>query len=216
MPTIWTLLRVTAVVMGSSAALLTGGIAHADTGQPAPVPNIGQQLANTAATAPQLLQNLTSALGGAPAKPPTPPPLASADIKVPQPLPASVPGAMAVPPAATSALPGTSSAVPGITSVLPGAAPAMPSALLGTSVATPATGPGQLVPTAQVALPNVPLLPVPLPQELSFPGDLASLAPGAVPIPRGIAQPSTPAASTGSAAAAVTNNPLLLPLSGLP
>ena len=59
MPTIWTYLRAAAVVVGSSAALLTGGIAHADPAPaPAPLPNIPQQLISSAANAPQILQNL--------------------------------------------------------------------------------------------------------------------------------------------------------------
>ena len=67
MPTIWTYLRATAVVVGSSAALLTGGIAHADPVPPAPpVPNIPQQLIASAANAPQILQNLATALGATP------------------------------------------------------------------------------------------------------------------------------------------------------
>ncbi|WP_375481825.1 hypothetical protein [uncultured Mycobacterium sp.] len=211
MSTIWTLLRATAVVVGSSAALLTGGIAHADTAPPAPVPNIGsigQQLAN----APQLLQGLTSALGGAPATPPTPPPMASADIRVPQ-LPANVPGASALAPPATSPTPGTPAAMPGLNSILPGAAPSVPSAAPG--AAAPAAGPGQLMPNAQVSLPNVPFSPVPLPQQVSLPGDLASLAPGGVPIPRGMTPP-TPAPSAATPAPGVINNPILIPLSALP
>jgi hypothetical protein len=211
MSTIWTLLRATAVVVGSSAALLTGGIAHADTAPPAPVPNIGsigQQLAN----APQLLQGLTSALGGAPATPPTPPPMASADIRVPQ-LPANVPGASALAPPATSPAPGTSAAMPGLNSILPGTAASVPSAAPG--VAAPAAGPGQLMPNAQVSLPNVPFSPVPLPQQVSLPGDLASLAPGGVPVPRGMTPPPAPAPSA-TTAPGVINNPILIPLSALP
>ena len=107
MSTIWTLLRATAVVAGASAALLTGGLmgtAHADPAAPVPAPNIGQQLAAGAAGAPQVLQNLATAVG---AQPPAPPPLAS--IRVPQPSAAAVPGA--------------TSAVPGATSLFPGAAP---------------------------------------------------------------------------------------------
>jgi len=207
MSTIWTVLRATAVVVGSSAALLTGGLlgtANADTGQPAPAPNIAEQLANSAASAPQVLQNLTTALTGTQPTPPTPPPLASAAIQVPQPGPAAVPGATALAPAATSALPGT--AVPGMAPLVPGTAP-----LSGTTVATPATGPSQLLPNAKVSLPNVPFLPVPLPQQVSLPGDLASLAPGDVPIPRGLAQPPTPVSTVAPAA-----NPLLIPLSALP
>jgi hypothetical protein len=212
MSTIWTLLRATAVVVGSSAALLTGGIAHADTAPPAPVPNIGsigQQLAN----APQLLQGLTSALGGAPATPPTPPPMASADIRVPQ-LPANVPGASALAPPATSPTPGTPAAMPGLNSILPGTAPSVPSVAPG--AAAPAAGPGQLMPNAQVSLPNVPFSPVPLPQQVSLPGDLASLAPGGVPIPRGMTPPPAPAPSAATAAPGVINNPILIPLSALP
>ncbi|MGB9223929.1 MAG: hypothetical protein WCB80_11690, partial [Mycobacterium sp.] len=61
MPTIWTFVRAGAVLVGSSAALLTGGIAHADPGPaPAPAPNpgnIAQQLIASAANAPQILQN---------------------------------------------------------------------------------------------------------------------------------------------------------------
>src|ERR1700761_1872405 len=67
MPTIWTYLRATAVVVGSSAALLTGGIAHADPAPaPVPLPNIPQQLISSAANAPQILQNLATALGATP------------------------------------------------------------------------------------------------------------------------------------------------------
>ncbi|MGC2346072.1 MAG: hypothetical protein WA630_19200, partial [Mycobacterium sp.] len=65
MSTVRTLLRATAVVVGSSAALLMGGLmgtAHADPA-PVPTPNIGEQLAGTAAQAPQALQNLAGALG---------------------------------------------------------------------------------------------------------------------------------------------------------
>src|ERR1700758_5782556 len=67
MPTIWTYLRATAVVVGSSAALLTGGIAHADPAPaPGPLPDIPQQLISSAANAPQILQNLATALGATP------------------------------------------------------------------------------------------------------------------------------------------------------
>ncbi|MGC2797593.1 MAG: hypothetical protein WA290_13935, partial [Mycobacterium sp.] len=94
MSTVRMLLRATTVVVGSSAALLIGGLmgtAHADPA-PLPTPNIGEQLVSSAASAPQLLQGL---LGGQPAPPP---PLASASIKVPQ--------------AAGTGLPGTGSALP--------------------------------------------------------------------------------------------------------
>src|SRR5947209_9613555 len=74
MPTIWTYLRATAVVAGSSAALLTGGIAHADPAPaPDPIQNIPQQLIASAANAPQILQNLASALGAQPPAAPAAP-----------------------------------------------------------------------------------------------------------------------------------------------
>ena len=91
MSTIRTLFRATAVVAGSSAALLMGGLmgtAHADPA-PVPAPDISQQLVGTAAQAPQMLQSFAGALGGQPA---TPPPLASASIKMPQ-TPATTPAA---------------------------------------------------------------------------------------------------------------------------
>ncbi len=69
MPTIWTYVRAATVLVGSSAALLTGGIAHADPA-PAPAqPNIPQQLIASAANAPQILQNLATALGATPPAP---------------------------------------------------------------------------------------------------------------------------------------------------
>src|ERR1700744_3312976 len=113
MPTMWTYLRATAVVVGSSAALLTGGIAHAD---PAPDPtpplnNLPQQLISSAANAPQILQNLATALG---AQPPAAP--AAPRITFPGTPPA------APPPAATAPAAGPSR--PGITAPAAPAAPA--------------------------------------------------------------------------------------------
>src|ERR1700754_3975648 len=108
MSTVRTLVRATAVVAGSSAALLFGGLmgtAHADPA-PVPTPDISQQLVGTAAQAPQMLQNVAGALGGQPA---TPPPLASASIKMPQ------------TPASTSTLPGGSSLLPGLVTAAPAA-----------------------------------------------------------------------------------------------
>ncbi|ETB12121.1 hypothetical protein P863_07420, partial [Mycobacterium avium subsp. silvaticum ATCC 49884] len=66
-------MRAAAVVVGSSAALLTGGIAHADPVPTPPVPNIPQQLISSAANAPQILQNLATALGATPPAPPATP-----------------------------------------------------------------------------------------------------------------------------------------------
>lgn len=201
MPTIWTLLRATAVVAGGSAALLTGGIAHADPAPTVPTPNVGEQLVNAAANAPQMLQSLATALGAKPPAPATPPPLASATLPMPQ-LPPS-----AAAPGAASALPGASSLVPGASSLIPGATPTAP------AVGPAATGPGQLVPQAQLGLPQLPFLP-PLPQQVSLPGDLASLAPGAVP--RGVQPGATAVSAPGGITSAAPINPLLIPLSALP
>src|ERR1700755_2112120 len=100
MPTIWTYLRATAVVAGSTAALLTGGIAHAAPA-PAPAPgmpdisSIPQQLISSAANAPQILQNLATALGATPpAAPPTAPGISAT-------IPGLTPAAAVTPPAAT-------------------------------------------------------------------------------------------------------------------
>ncbi len=118
MPTIWTYLRATAVVVGSSAALLTGGIAHADpVPAPAPAPdmsavaNIPQQLIASAANAPQILQNLATALGATPPAAPQAP-----GITFPGLAPAS------------AATPGSPAAIPSIPGLTPpaAAAPAAP------------------------------------------------------------------------------------------
>jgi hypothetical protein len=231
MSTIWTLLRAGAVVAGSSAALLAGGLmgtAHADPAPPVPAPNIGQQLVTSAAGAPQVLQNLGTALSGQPA---APPPLAS--IRVPQPSAAGVPGATSAVPGVTSLIPGTTSAAPAATSATPGLgipgltptlpAPAAPaSGLTGIPGLTPtvpaapapATGPAGLLPQAQLNLPQMPFLPVPLPQQISLPGDLTSLLTGGVPASPGV---SSPGLVPVPAAAPVTSpNPLYFPVSGLP
>lgn len=216
MSIVWTLLRAIAVLGGLMAALLTGGIAHADPAPSVPAPNIGDQLvstaANTAANAPQLLQNLATALGAAPPAPVAPPPLAGASVTVPQPAPGLIAGAPAAAPATTAGIPGINSAVPGA----PAAAPRVPSAVPGTTAGAPATAPG-LMPQAQLNLPQVPFLQVPLPQQVSLPGDLASLAPGGLPIPRGVA-PTGPAvaAPVPAAAPVAPSNPLSIPLSALP
>lgn len=206
MPTIWMLLRGTAVVVGGSAALLAGGIAHADPAPSVPVPNMTDQLVNAAANAPQMLQSLATALGAKPPAPATPPPLASATLPMPQLPPGGAPGAASAVPGATSMVPGANSLVPGAGSLLPGATPTAPAASPTT------TGPSQLMPSAQVGLPQVPFLP-PLPQQLSLPGDLASLAPRGAP--HGV-QPGAPAVSTPGVAPAAPSNPLLIPLSALP
>jgi hypothetical protein len=228
MSTIWTLFRATAVVAGSSAALLAGGLmgtAHADPAPPVPAPNIGQQLVTSAAGAPQALQNLATAMG---AQPPAPPPLAS--IRVPQPSEAALPGASSAIPGATSLIPGAAapaatSATPGLG--IPGLTPTVPApvatapGLTGipgltptVPAAAPTTGPAGLLPQAQLNLPQMPFLPVPLPQQISLPGDLTSLVNGGVPASPGISSPGL--VPVPAAAPVTTPNPLLFPVSGLP
>ncbi len=221
MSTVRTFVRATAVVAGSSAALLMGGLmgtAHADPA-PVPAPDISQQLVGTAAQAPQLLQSVAGALGGQPA--PTPPPLASASIKMPQQAATTTPGAtsllpgLASPtPAATSATPGLG--IPGLTSPapaatstpglsLPGLTPAVPAA------AAPAANPAGMLPQAQLNLPQIPGLPFPLPQQVSLPGDLTSLLTGS-PLSSGLASAAgIPAAAAPAALPAAT-----LPLATAP
>jgi hypothetical protein len=70
--------------------------------------------------------------------------------------------------------------------------------------ATSTTGPAGLLPQAQLNLPQMPFLPVPLPQQISLPGDLTALATGGVP------------ASAPAAAPVTAPNPLFFPVSGLP
>ncbi len=226
-----TLLRATAIVAGSSTALLLGGLvgtAHADPAPSLPTPNIGDQLVTTVANAPQILQNLAGALGGQPA---TPPPLASAAIKMPP--SAAVPGAASAIPGASSVIPGASSVIPGAVAPaatsatpglgLPGLTPSVPAPAAPTAglpglpgltptvpaAAAPVTGPAGLLPQAQLNLPQLPFLGVPLPQQISLPGDLTSLATG------GVASPPA-AASVPAVAPVTTPNPLLFPVSGLP
>ncbi len=212
MSTIKTFVRATAVVAGSSAALLMGGLmgtAHADPAT-VPAPDISQQLVGTAAQAPQLLQSVAGALGGQPA---TPPPLASASIKMPQQAAAPTTGSSLLPglasptPAATSATPGLG--IPGLTSPtpaatstpglsLPGLTPAVPAA------AAPATNPAGMLPQAQLNLPQIPGLPFPLPQQVSLPGDLTSLLTGS-PLSSGLASAAgIPAAAAPAALPAAT------------
>src|ERR1700761_8444166 len=115
MPTIWTYMRAAAILAGSSAALLTGGIAHADP-VPAPaVPNIPQQLISSVANAPQILQNLATALGATPPAAPATP-----GISFPG-LPAASSPATAASPAALPQIPGlTSPTTPAATATAPG------------------------------------------------------------------------------------------------
>jgi hypothetical protein len=73
------------------------------------------------------------------------------------------------------------------------------------AAAAPAQG---LVPSAEVQLPQVPMSPLPLPQQLNFPGDLASLMPAGTPLanllPKSpVAVPAVPAAPAVPAVPAV-------------
>ena len=233
MSNVRTLLRATTVVVGSSAALLMGGLmgtAHADPA-PVPTPNIGEQLVGTAAQAPQVLQNVAGALGGQPA---TPPPLASASIKMPQQAATGLPGAGPALPGASSLIPGATTATPAAAPGLgiPGLTPTVPAPAATTSTlpgmpgttgipgltptvpaaAAPATGPAGLLPQAQLNLPQMPFLPFPLPQQISLPGDLTSLVTGGSPLGSGRAA-SVPVAAPAPVA---SPNPLLFPVSGLP
>ena len=171
-----------------------------------------QQLAANPAAASQLMQGLASMLGSAQAAPAAAAPAAT-------------------PPAASASV-----TLPQPPAALPGAAPApinTPAA-----AAAPATAPQNLVPTGQMNVPSVPFLPVPLPQQVSFPGDLASLMPAGTPLanlaPAPATAPAAPAPAAPAAPApaapaapapavaapAATPNaglaPVLIPLSALP
>ncbi|MBJ7337720.1 hypothetical protein [Mycolicibacterium sp.] len=99
-------------------------------------------------------------------------------------------GAPAAAPAAAPAPAATASVT------LPQAPAAAPAAL---PAAAPATGPAALVPTADLNIPQVPGNPLPLPPELSFPGDLVSLMPVGTPLANLL--PKAPIAATPVAAA---------------
>ncbi len=221
MPTIWTYLRATAVLVGSSAALLTGGIAHADPVPAPPVPNIPQQLISSAANAPQILQNLATALGATPPSAPAapgisfpgvPPAAATAPASSPAAFP-SIPGLTSpATPAAPATTPGLQGLIPGLTQQAPAApaAPAAPSipglpAIPGLSTpAAPATPPAPQLPQAKVDMPALPSgLPVNVPAQVTLPQDLSALTSG-----------QAPAAPTASAPA--LTNPMAPLLSAIP
>jgi hypothetical protein len=180
MSLIWIVLRATAVLGGLMAALVTGGIAHADT-TPS-LPGVGD-LGNAVANAPQLLQSVGSALGVLPQQvQAAPPPLAGASITVPQ---GAVPG-MPAAPAPTASAP--TAGIPG----LPLTSPQLPA----TAPRVPATVPGAPAnaPSAHVDVPQMPFLP--LPQQLSLPSGLGAIAPG-VPVPAPVAAPAPAAPVNG-------------------
>jgi hypothetical protein len=59
---------------------------------------------------------------------------------------------------------------------------------------------------------------VPLPQQVNFPGDLASLMPGGIGLPgaKPAAPPAAPAAVAPAATTGAGLSPFLMPLSALP
>ncbi|BBZ32243.1 hypothetical protein AWB99_22440 [Mycolicibacterium confluentis] len=216
------MLSTSAIIAGGGLALLTGGIAKADPAAPAvPAPSVPglsvvEQFVDPS-KAPQLLQTAASILGGAqttpatPALPLTPPPVASASLNVPQPtlpgMPAALPGMPAATPAVPAALPG----MPAATPVVPAALPGMPAL----TPAVPASAPGAAQPAAQLTLPQVPGLPVPLPQNLTLPTELTSFLGGTTMTP---AQAAATAAGAPSAAYPGTEPALLslFPTNALP
>jgi hypothetical protein len=222
MSTIWTLLRAATVVAGSSTALLVGGLmgtAHADPAQPVPAPNSGDQVSASELDPNQVLQSIAMALSAQQPAPSAPAPVAGASIRVPQPASAAVPGATTTMPGSTSFIPGATATTPAATTAAPGLGTGLPGltpTLPAPAAAAPVPGSAGLAPSAQLDLPQLPFLALPLPQQLSLPGDLTSLATGGVPAQRGVTSPSTTVASAPATTPAASSNPLWLPLSGLP
>lgn len=138
-------------------------------------------------------------------------------------------GAAGAPAAAPAAAPAPAATA----SVTLPQAPATPAAAVPAAAPAAATPTG-LVPTAEVQLPQVPGNPLPLPQQLSFPGDLVSLMPAGTPLANLLPKSPTalPAAAAPVAAAAApavaapalptaTNglaglSPLMFPTAALP
>jgi hypothetical protein len=182
-----------------SAVLVLCPSASADPTTPAnpavPGLNMVQQLA--AAPGPAitgLLQSAAGALGGVPATPAAPS-AATASVSLPQPA--------TPPPAAAASV-------------------TLPQPASAAAAAAPVAGSAPTVPTAEVNLPNIAGVPLPLPQQLSVPADLAALIPGGLQLPNLGAKPATTALNSAvtapARAAAPAQNPLgsLLPLSALP
>jgi len=107
----------------------------------------------------------------------------------------------------TPTLPAPAAPASGLTGI-PGLTPTVPAA------PAPATGPAGLLPQAQLNLPQMPFLPVPLPQQISLPGDLTSLITGGVPASPGVGSPGL--VPVPAAAPVTAPNPLYFPVSGLP
>jgi hypothetical protein len=177
-------------------ALLLSATAAADpVPAPAPaipaMPNIPFLNNLSPANAPAMLQGLASVFSGAAGAPAAAPAAAPAQTATAS---VTLPQAPATPAAAA----------------LPAATPA------AAAPAAPAAG---LIPTAEVQLPQVPMNPLPLPQQVNFPGDLASLMPAGTP--RANLLPKSPVAVPAAAVPAATNSlagisPLFFPVAGLP
>jgi hypothetical protein len=163
-----------AILLGSSAALLTGGIAKADPlPAPAPVPapapaaqGLGAltQLINPA-NAPQLLQMAASMF--------TPKPATTAVS------PAAYPAAVAAPLAPAALAPPAAPAPLATASLNLPQSPITPAAVQPPVLGNSGDLPASALPAGELNIPNLPGLPVPLPEHLSFPGDLTALIPGA-------------------------------------
>ena len=184
---------------------------------PAPAPSVPglpflQQLVTNPAAATQLIQGLTSMLGSAQAA---------------APAAAATPAVAAAPTPAAAAAP---TPAPAATASVTLPQPAAPAAAPAAATA-PATAAPNLLPSGEMNIPNMPFLPVPLPQQVSFPGDLAALMPsGLLPGAKPAAAPVAPAAAPAPAPAApapaaaapaapapgVGLAPLVMPLSALP
>lgn len=172
-----------ALLAGVSAALLTGGIASADPA-PAPAPAIPDMSAVPGAAmfqqfldpakAPQLLQAAAQTMtGGAPA--------ATAPVQQPVQAPLlNVPGVTA--PAATAPVQPVQAPLLNVPGVI---APAATTP--GVPAQAPTTPAGSLLPSADITMPQVPGMPVPLPQSIKVPGDLGSL----VPVANQVTAPAT-------------------------
>ncbi|MGK2881026.1 MAG: hypothetical protein ACSLE6_09615 [Mycobacterium sp.] len=98
----------------------------------------------------------------------------------------------------------------------------LPAAVSAPSPAAISSPEPQLIPSADISIPQVPGMPVPLPSELSFPGDLLSLLPAGLPNPlAAVTGASAPAAATApvAAVAPIATAPIGLPVfptAGLP
>lgn len=79
------------------------------------------------------------------------------------------------------------------------AVPAAPATALTAPAAAAAAPSNGLIPSADVKLPQIPGNPLPLPQQVNFPGDLASLAPAGTPLANLFPKPATAAPAVAAA-----------------